>query len=550
MKIAMVGQFPPHFGGVGVHIHTLSKELVKQGHEVYVITYPHADLADIDGIHVIGTKGINIPGIRGLMFKRNAKKALEKLLKEVDIDIVHGHYLFPAGAAAVEVGSKHKIKTYVTAHGSDMFEMYKKQSFMRPSIKNVLKKADVVFAVSNALKQEISAKLGKVHINLTVKGEQQAKKAVNDVYNAMQKFKSAKGSEKLTAGIDVAIQSIKYKLITLKNTMKENFVSNLINKMSGKAKKASKELAENVPGGAKTIGFFKSSLGKLSLLLGGFGIGSYIKQATDLAIKYEASAMQIQNSLGKASQKIMDFAQNSAAALGISQTDAMTYGNKFSLMVRQFEKDTDNIANTTNALMQAAAITASATGTELSTVMDSFQSALTGSSEAVDQYGLNMKIANLEARLGIDNWNDLTVAQQQFYITQELINQTTANFGNKTLKNTNSMLAQFKAQMSNTSLALGKAFKALLTVVLPYLTAFMKVLENVFNYISTMITSLLSLFGITVDFTSNAASGIEAVGGDVDTSGLDGVSDGMDNVAEGADNAADSVEKMKGSLAG
>ena len=155
MKIAMIGQFPPHFGGVGVHIHTLSKELVRQGHEVYVITYPHNDLKDIDGIHVIGTKGINIPGIRGLMFKRNAEKALKNLLKEVDIDIIHGHYLFPAGAAATDVGSKYKIKTYVTAHGSDMFEMYKKQSFMRPEIKKVLKKADVVFAVSNALKEEI-----------------------------------------------------------------------------------------------------------------------------------------------------------------------------------------------------------------------------------------------------------------------------------------------------------------------------------------------------------------------------------------------------------
>ena len=155
MKIAMVGQFPPHVGGVGVHIHTLSKELIKHGHEVYVITYPHSDLKNIDGIHVIGTKGINLPGIRGLMFKRNAQKALENLLKEVDIDIIHGHYLFPAGAAAVDVGSKHKIKTYVTAHGSDMFEMYKKQSFMRPFINNVLKKADVVYAVSNALKKEI-----------------------------------------------------------------------------------------------------------------------------------------------------------------------------------------------------------------------------------------------------------------------------------------------------------------------------------------------------------------------------------------------------------
>lgn len=157
MRIAMVGQFPPHVGGVGVHIHTLSKELVKQGHEVYVITYPHKDIKDIDGINVIGTKGLNIPGVRGLMFKKNAKKALESLLEKEDIDIIHGHYLFPAGAAAVEVGNEHGIKTYVTAHGSDMFEVYKKQPIMRSTLKNVLKRADVVLAVSNALRHEIIA---------------------------------------------------------------------------------------------------------------------------------------------------------------------------------------------------------------------------------------------------------------------------------------------------------------------------------------------------------------------------------------------------------
>lgn len=153
----MVGQFPPHVGGVGVHIHTLSKKLVEQGHEVYVITYPHKEIKDIDGIHVIETKGLNIPGVRGLMFKKNAKRALENLLSKEDIDIIHGHYLFPAGAAAVEVGKKHGIKTYVTAHGSDMFELYKSQPLMRPTLKNVLKDADVVFAVSNALKHEIIA---------------------------------------------------------------------------------------------------------------------------------------------------------------------------------------------------------------------------------------------------------------------------------------------------------------------------------------------------------------------------------------------------------
>ena len=157
MKIAMVGQFPPHFGGVGVHVHTLSKELVRQGHEVYVITYPHKEIKDIDGIHVIGTKGLNIPGVRGLMFKINAKKTLKKLLEKEDIDIIHGHYLFPAGAAAVEVGNEYNIKTYVTAHGSDMFELYKTQPLMRSPIKKVLKNADGVFAVSNALRHEIIA---------------------------------------------------------------------------------------------------------------------------------------------------------------------------------------------------------------------------------------------------------------------------------------------------------------------------------------------------------------------------------------------------------
>ena len=140
MKFAMVGQFPPHIGGVGVHIHTLSKELIKQGHEVYVITYPHKDIKDIDGIHVIGTKGVNIPGLRGLFFAINAEKELKKLIESW---------------ASVKAGKSTNTKTYVTSHGSDMFETYKKQKFTRPLINKVLKDADVVLAVSEALKDEI-----------------------------------------------------------------------------------------------------------------------------------------------------------------------------------------------------------------------------------------------------------------------------------------------------------------------------------------------------------------------------------------------------------
>ena len=186
MKIAMVGQFPPHIGGVGVHIHSLAKELIRQGHEVYVITYPHKDIKDIDGIHVIGTKGINIPGLRGLLFGINAKKELKKLVERENIDIIHGHYLFPAGWASVKVGKSSKTKTYVTAHGSDMFEMYKNQSYTRPFIKKVLKDADVVLAVSNALKDEI--------INTKIPNiEEKTKMHWNSV--DVNKFKTTKNNE-------------------------------------------------------------------------------------------------------------------------------------------------------------------------------------------------------------------------------------------------------------------------------------------------------------------------------------------------------------------
>ena len=160
MKIAMVGQYPPHIGGVAAHINSLAKKLVKSGHEVYVITYPHKDLkngeiTDIDGVHIISTSGINIPGLRGAMFEKNAEKALKKLVEKENIDIIHGHYLFPAGLVSVNVGKKTNTKTYVTAHGSDMFKVYNNKKYMKSTIKKILKKADVVLAVSNALKDEI-----------------------------------------------------------------------------------------------------------------------------------------------------------------------------------------------------------------------------------------------------------------------------------------------------------------------------------------------------------------------------------------------------------
>lgn len=152
----MVGQFPPQIGGVGIHIHSLAKELKKRGDEVYVITYPNKNNHDIDGIHVISTtKAPQIPGLRAIFFTISGTHQLIKLARKENIDIIHGHYLIPAGLIAVIAGKITKTTTYVTSHGSDILCVYKKNKILRPLIQYILRNANHILAVSHALKNEI-----------------------------------------------------------------------------------------------------------------------------------------------------------------------------------------------------------------------------------------------------------------------------------------------------------------------------------------------------------------------------------------------------------
>lgn len=155
MKVVLVGQFPPHVGGVGVHIHSLANAIIERGDEVFVLTYPHEDIADIGNIHVESTINPDIKGLRSLFFVLTGTYKLIKIIKRENIDVIHGHYLFPAGLVAVLAGKYTKKPVYVTSHGSDMFCLYKKHKFMRPVIKYILKNADKVLVVSEALKKAV-----------------------------------------------------------------------------------------------------------------------------------------------------------------------------------------------------------------------------------------------------------------------------------------------------------------------------------------------------------------------------------------------------------
>ena len=371
-----------------------------------------------------------------------------------------------------------------------------------------------------------------------------------------------------------------------------NGLSGIINKIISPIKKVTSGFrgmgneAKSASGKVNGLtGSFKGLLGKLTMYFGIYEIFNIFKEGTKDAMKYEASIINLQMTYGDFAQELIDFANKQAVAFGISKKQVAEYGNIFSVIMRDVNRTLNPSApasaiskqtvTMSQELIKSAGIIAGALGYETETVLEGLRSGLLGSSEAVDQYGLNLKVANLEQSKtfrqvanGKKSWNDLTTAQQQYIIAQEIINQTTAKFGSlldkngNIMKTTASLHAQFLAQWQNTKLAIGNLGKVIWTAVVEPLTKVLAVLEVIFNYAAGALTRLLEAFGIHVDLAADLSGSKELESGvgnlENNLGGLDDTasdtSDAIDSVGDSAQDTAkdteDAAKKIKRALAG
>jgi len=160
MNICLLGQFPPHIGGISSHTYLLARELAKRGDKVYVLTYPHPDVKshpdvkDLNGISVETAFTVNIKGLRGLFFFISASFKLISMVRKHDIDVIHAHFLIPPGLIAVMVGKLTDKKVAVTVHGSDIF-IQATNPVLRRLTRYVLKNADIIAAVDETVRDKI-----------------------------------------------------------------------------------------------------------------------------------------------------------------------------------------------------------------------------------------------------------------------------------------------------------------------------------------------------------------------------------------------------------
>lgn len=121
-------EFPPIGGGGAKVVRGLSKELVRQGHSVDVVTMGYRDLPRIetvDGITVHRVRCIRLrldrcsPGEMALYLPRATFTVLG-LLKTRKYDVCNTHFIFPDGLISLILKRWMAIRFVVTAHGSDV----------------------------------------------------------------------------------------------------------------------------------------------------------------------------------------------------------------------------------------------------------------------------------------------------------------------------------------------------------------------------------------------------------------------------------------------
>ncbi len=173
MKICILNyEFPPLGGGGGIGCYELSKELVKMGNEVIVITTGYNNLPSFeikDGITIYRVdcfrRDLEVASFHSMgLFLPKTMRLLTNLIKKHEIDIINAHFALPSAVPGIFVRKITKVPIVVTLIGGDIYDPTKRKHLFRrfgfnPIVRFVLKHADTLTSISEDIKSR-SIELG------------------------------------------------------------------------------------------------------------------------------------------------------------------------------------------------------------------------------------------------------------------------------------------------------------------------------------------------------------------------------------------------------
>lgn len=146
----------PSIGGSGILATMLAIGMAERGHQVHFINYQRPALLNkqLANIYFHSIEVMPYQSFKYLPYDTALLSAMLSLMKHIDLDIFHAHYIVPHATSAyfAKLASKsQRTKIIATMHGTDVFLLAKDPSY-QDVIKYVLEQVNGVTAVSNFLK--------------------------------------------------------------------------------------------------------------------------------------------------------------------------------------------------------------------------------------------------------------------------------------------------------------------------------------------------------------------------------------------------------------
>lgn len=294
---------------------------------------------------------------------------------------------------------------------------------------------------------------------------------------------------------------------------------------------------------------FKSLLSAMMPFLGIYAIFSGLRNAINDAMESIETDNMFNTVMGSASKEMSAWVKELNQTVGLGITNTKQYTATITQMGRAMGLTGQQAIDMSKQMTVMAGDISSFYNTDLASVQADLRSALSGSYETMDKYGIVLRATTIQqyayangiAKTGAE----LTNAQRAMATTMMIEEQLGLANGDlaRSLKSPSNQTRVLKSNLSDLSVALGKCFTPILTVVLPILNTFVQALTTTINAIANFISQVFALFGVQVDF---------GVGGVVDEiiGGLEEANNSSGGVSDDLANGAESAKKIAKSLSG
>lgn len=260
------------------------------------------------------------------------------------------------------------------------------------------------------------------------------------------------------------------------------------------------------------------------------------KSSLDEGSNFQAAYLRIKDTFGDARDEIYSFAKTSKDSLGMSETKYLEAAGKIGVFARSYISDTEELAKVTNSLAISIADLSAQTGFSIDETMDKVLSGLRGNTEAIEELGINVKVADMQNWLDTQGINakfeNLNSNMQNLYRTWYMLDKVATNgamgYAAKMMNTFSGQVRILQANLSDLKTTIGTYLMQALVPVL-----------QIVNMVLSRLVDLANMIGKVFGF-KDKYSLADSIGS-VDTSGF---SDIYDDGKEAISDAVDEQNKL------